>query len=686
MPETPVRFTASCLAGSDSAIDKAARMHCSSPAVPNLPPEQEAIRAKCFHPTGTFVEFTADEIEQSIPDRFEKIVRLYPDRLAIKSEDQSLTYSDLNRAANRIAAEILVREDDRKQPIALLFEPGTSAICAILGVLNAGRMYVPLDPSFPRERLKSILEDSEASLILTNSANSAFARSLRNSETQLLDLDTIEPSESSDDLHLSLSPELFACILYTSGSTGEPKGVVQNHRSILHRAMIYTNLLHVGFCDRLTLLHSYSVGSCIHHLFGALLTGASIFPFDPRLSGGSRLARWLIRERISIYHSTPAVFRQMATEKTGEETFVHLRAINVSGAPMSSSDMELHAAHFPSQSVVVHMMGSTETGWIRHFFMDKNSRMTRNVVPVGYPIDNKDITLLGDNGEHVGANEVGEIAVESRYLSSGYWGKTELTRSKFLPADDGSNKRIYLTGDLGLVLSDGCLLHVGRKDLRIKLRGHRIEIGELEAFLSAQSKIREAAVVKRLVEGTEEGLIAYIVPQENTDLTVTELRRLFRENFPPYMAPSRFVFLHALPLMPNGKTDRRALPEPGKARPDLNVPFVLPRTPVEKRLAQIWADILSLDTVGAHDNFLDAGGHSLAAARIVARAGKSFGVDLSIESLFAAPTVAQFAVVVVEQQATGIDAEALTALFAEVEGLRAADARRALNHEADGDE
>ena len=337
-------------------------------------------------------------IEQSIPDRFEQQVAKYPDRIAVQTEHRAFTYHELNQAANRVARAILAKAGPGQEPVGLLFENGAQAISAIFGVLKAGKFYVPLDPSFPHDRIAAILEDSGTNLLVTNSQNFHFASDLTRGRLHLLDVDTIDANVSDENLCLPVSPEDFACILYTSGSTGEPKGVMQNHCCLLHWAMIYTNDLHITPDDRLTLLHSWSVPSCIHHLLASLLNGAALLPFDPRLGGGEQLARWLIQEQVTIYHSVPMVFRQMAAALTGKEAFPFLRTINLSGAPMTRDDVELYKRHFPAACVLLHMIGTTETGWLRRYFIDKATHIASSTVPIGYAVQDVEVILLDEAG------------------------------------------------------------------------------------------------------------------------------------------------------------------------------------------------------------------------------------------------------------------------------------------------
>src|SRR5262245_17966426 len=264
----------------------------SSPANTNfpLPPEQQAIRAKCFHPSGTFVEFPIEEMEQSIADRFEKIVRLYPERLAVKMGDRALTYDELNRAANRIARAILSSRGLRQEPVIMLFEQGVEAIAATLGVLKAGKFYVPVNPSFPNARIAAIVDDAQSGLLITDNKNIAVARS---ATKNLLNIDEIDANVSSENLSLPLSPDDLAYIIYTSGTTGKPKGVFQKQRNVLQWTLVHSNAIHICAADRLALMHSHSTSGGTQRMYDALLNGAALFPFDFR-ADGVKLASWIL--------------------------------------------------------------------------------------------------------------------------------------------------------------------------------------------------------------------------------------------------------------------------------------------------------------------------------------------------------------------------------------------------------
>ncbi|HEX2740525.1 MAG TPA: amino acid adenylation domain-containing protein [Rubrobacter sp.] len=595
------------------------------------------------HPTNAFIRFEKEETEQSIPQRFEQQVRRYPDRLAVKTKGHQLTYAALNKVANRMARVLLARRGEGPESIALLLEHNASMIGAILGVLKAGKAYVPLDPSFPYARNAYILEDSQAGLIITNDKNRPLADSLGENRHSLIDIDEIGPALPDEDANLPISADNLANIIYTSGSTGQPKGVVQNHRNLLNVAMRYTNGLQISAEDRLTLLQSYSVAGSVSNMLGALLNGASLFPHNIKEEGLTSLADWLIEEEITVYHSVPTVFRQFANTLTGKEEFPWLRLVRLGGEPVYPEDVQLYKTYFPSGSIFVNSYGASEAASVLRYCVDKDTEISDAMVPVGYPLGDIEILLLDDDGKAVGFDEVGEIAIKSRHISPGYWHKPDLTRATFItdPQDEGG--RIYRTGDLGYRQPDGCLVVTGRNDFRVKIRGFRIEVAEIELALRGLTKVKEAAVVAHEDQRGEKQLAAYVVPQPDHMPTTSELRDFLKDKLPDYMVPSAFVVLDALPLTPNGKLDRLALPAPSLVRPELDTSFVAPRNALEEQLVEIWVEVLGVTRVGVHDDFFELGGHSLRATQLVSRVREVFQAELPLISLFEEPTIAGLA-------------------------------------------
>jgi amino acid adenylation domain-containing protein len=634
--------------------------------------------ATSVHPTNAFVRFEKGDIEQSIPDRFEQEVAAHPDRLAVRSRNHELTYGALNEAANRVAHAILAQRGPTEEPIALLLEPDAPMLSAMVGALKAGKIYVPLDRSHPTARRQHILKDSQATLIITDHRNRTSAREMALGRFPLIDVDDLDARYVSENPRLSLSPDTRAWILYTSGSTGQPKGVVQTHRNVLHFIRTYTNSLHICADDRLSLVYSFCTNAAAHEVYTALLNGASLFPLNIKEEGVARLPDWLVQHEITIFSAVPTVFRHLRKSMTGNAVFPHLRLIKLLGEMVYKQDVEFYKEYFSQDCILVNRLGSTETGTIRWYFIDKNTHITGSSVPVGYAIEDNEILLIGETSEEGGASRVGEIAVKSRYLSPGYWRRPDLTQAAFLPDPHGGDERIYRTGDLGRMLPDGCLVHLGRKDFQVKIKGHRIEAGEVEMALAALPAVKEAAVVAAKDRSGDQRLVAYVVPEGETAPTVTALRRALAVMLPEYMIPSVFVTLDSLPKAPNGKVSVGALPASGRARPELDNPLMPPRTPVEGIVCAIWAAVLELDEVGIHDDFLALGGHSLAASQVVARVAEAFHVDLPLSTLFDTPTVDGVAAAIAVSLARSQEREVRERLLTEIEELLDAEAEQLL--------
>ncbi|MGH7835487.1 MAG: non-ribosomal peptide synthetase, partial [Candidatus Binatia bacterium] len=446
--------------------------------------------------------------------------------------------------------------------------------------------------------------------------------------------------------------------------------------------MQYTNAYRLCRYDRLTLL-SFGTSNAVKITFYALLNGLALLPFDARKEGAARLAGWLEQERVSVCWISSPLFRNVAETLTGEERFPELRLIRLASDTVHKSDVDFYKKYFPATCILAVGLSSSETGFSRSCLLDHDAEIHGEEVPVGYSVEGKDVLLLDDSGKEIGFNEVGEIAIKSRYLSPGYWRRPDLTKAKFREDPQGGENRLYLTGDLGLMLPDGCLIHKGRKDFRIKIRGYGVEIAEIEKALLAHPGVKNAIVVSRPNESGEAQLVAYFTSREQaarqSEPNISELRSLLKQKLPDYMIPPVFVHLPALPLTPNGKVDRSGLPRPGNSRPELDNMFAAPRTPVETQLARIWAEVLSLDRVGIHDNFFDLGGHSLAATRVVSRVIRTFQLELPVQALFGAPTVAEMAKVITEHKTLG--EKELARILADLESFSEEQAREAVERE-----
>jgi amino acid adenylation domain-containing protein len=616
-------------------------MSALDPAVP-LPAEAQALRNRCFHPGGSFVPFSHEAIEQSVGARFEAMVRRHPGRVAVRTPARSLTYDALNRAVNRIARAILAVGVPASAPVAVIVEHGVDAVVAMLAVLKAGRIYVPIDPAAASAHGAHVLEDTEAALVLTHGREWSRAAALAGARA-LLDIDEIGPDAEDADPELTVPPSALAYVLYTSGSAGPAKGVVQEHKSLLHQVKRETNSLHVCVDDRLILLRSTAAIGGVRVALGALLNGASVHPL--RLAPGAHheLVDTLARDGITIYDSTPTTFRHFAAGLAGE-SFPDLRLIRLSSEPASSRDVDLYRRHFHPPCILVNSLGLTEVGGsARHYFVDAETRVPEGTLPVGHAVEGVDVLLVDAEGREIATGSVGEIAVRSRYLPPGYWRRPDLTSARYRPDPGGGDARVYRTGDVGRMLPDGCLLHLGRRDARVKVRGSFVDLAEVERRLLTLDVVKEAVVVAREAAPDEQRLVAYLVSDRTPAPTASALRRALAGALPDHMIPAAFVTLPALPLTPTGKVDRGALLAPGRERPDLDTAFVPPSTPLEHAVAGIWADALALDRVGIHDDFFEIGGHSLLAMRVVEEVRRRGPAGIPLESLLQCSTVAAMA-------------------------------------------
>ncbi|HID98665.1 MAG TPA: amino acid adenylation domain-containing protein [Thiotrichaceae bacterium] len=595
------------------------------------------------HPSNAFTEFAKADIEQSIPERFEQQVRKYPDHIAVQTQHEALTYLALDARANQVAQTLL--KACQHGNIALLFEHDISMIVGLFGVLKAGLTYVPLAPDLPIQRLLYILQDSQARFLLTNNKNWELAQELKTDVLSVINIDEAHPEKirgcrKESVLPGAVLPDTLAYILYTSGSTGQPKGVMQNHRNVLHFIRNYTNNLHINADDKLTLFSAYSFDAAVMDIFGALLNGATLYPINIKEDSLANPVKAFIKEQgISIYHSTPTVYRHFISTLIGNEPFPKLRLIVLGGEEASQSDVDLYQQHFSETCILINGLGPTESTVSLQYFINKQTSNPQPTVPVGYPVEETEVLLLNEAGEET--ELYGEIALKSAYVALGYWQKPEITQAAFLPH---GKRRLYRTGDMGRLRTDGSLEFMGRKDAQIKLRGYRIELGEIEAILRQHPAVQESTVILLEEKPGIKQLVAYVVPasHEGYDNILStgnlgSIRDFLKEKLPDYMIPAAFVILDAIPLLPNGKVNSHLLPVPEITEAN----HTAPRTALEHQLCNIWKNVLNIPSVGIQDNFFDMGGHSLLAITLLSKIEKQFSKRLPLITLFQLPTIAE---------------------------------------------
>ena len=634
-------------------------------------------------PVYPYTPFNDEEIEQSIPERFEQKVRESRNQLAIRSSERSFTYDDLNRTANRLARKILSLRGDRVEAVALLFDHGASILAAMLAVLKTGKFYLVLDPTYPPDRLAYMLADSGAGLVITDAKNSSFVAKLTKDGKEAVNLEDLDDSLSSDNLDFHPAADALAMLVYTSGSTANPKGAMHTHKTVLVEVRNLTNAWCISPKDRWLLYTSMSFANSIRTIYGALLNGGSVYPYDLKENGFSALPDWLLSNGITILRTLPTTFRNFMTTLPSELTFPDVRILSIGGEPMLQDDVALFNRHFAPHCVIAHGMGPTECFMVCLIYIPHGTHINDSKLAIGWPLPDKEVLLLDESGREVPVGEIGEICVRSRYISLGYWRDPDRTQAAFLRDPLDSTVRIYRTGDLGFRAENGCLTHVGRLDFQVKIRGFRIDVSEIEVALRAIDGIKDAVVVGREDSLGEKRLVAYFVASTAPAITSSQMRKNLASVIPDYMIPSAFVSLDAIPQTPNGKTDRLRLPLPSHARPKLDTPFAAPASIMERELSRIWSEVLVLDSVGVHDNFLDLGGNSLLAIKVATRVLKELKVEIPLKMMFNAATIAQLATEITEKDSGKISDGELIAVLDRIESLSDEEVQRWLvQHDA----
>jgi amino acid adenylation domain-containing protein len=598
---------------------------------------------------------------------FEAQVERSPDAVAVRFEEASLTYRELDLYAGRLAGWLRANGVGPEVVVGVLLDRSLEMVVALYAVLKAGGAYLPLDPSYPRERLSFFVEDAAPRMVLTTSG----LADLLPEGTRAVRLDTEAEALSAgsgERPEVLTRPDGLAYVIYTSGSTGRPKGAMNAHRGIVNRILWMQEAYGLGPGDRVLQKTPASFDVSVWEFFWPLAFGARLVLARP---GGHRDPAYLVdvieQEGITTLHFVPSMLRAFL-DAEGLGRCASVRRVIASGEELPADLAarlfdrlgwaELHNLYGPTEAAV------DVTAW------PCRRDTVHASVPIGRPIANLQIHLVDLGGQSVPAGVPGELLIGGIGVGRGYLARPGLTAERFVP-DPWSLEpgvRLYRTGDLARYREDGAIDFLGRIDHQVKIRGFRVELGEVEAALAALPEVGAAVVLAREYGPGDRRLVAYLVTADGAELSPEALREALRGILPEALIPAAFVSLPALPLSPNGKVDRRALsgiaPD-GSAVPGR--PYTPPGSPVEETLAEIWAGLLKAERIGIHDNFFDLGGHSLLAHQLTVRVRESFGIDLPLRSLFEAPTIARFAEVVLSRQVELQDEAELERLLAELE-------------------
>jgi amino acid adenylation domain-containing protein len=605
-------------------------------------------------------------LQKTLHELIEEQVERTASSVALSFKGAELSYRELDGRANQLAHYLRSLGVGPEFVVGICMERSVEMVVGLLGILKAGGAYLPLDPSYPGERLNFMLTDAGVSLLLTQGeAATGLAgewKTVRVDE----EWDVIA-RESRTKIESGVSAENLAYVIYTSGSTGRPKGSLLQHRGICNRLQWMQDTYELSDADAVLQKTSFSFDVSVWEFFWPLMTGARLVLAQPE---GQRDSEYLVKviqqERITVMHFVPSMLQawlghissrggppwppaaeflmsegqpRRAAPTNDDEACESLRLVVCSGEALSAELQRRFVERLPWVELE-NLYGPTEasvdvTRW-------RCGKEATAVVPIGHPVWNTQMYVLGRELELLPVGVVGELYIGGVQLARGYAGRPELTAERFIPHPHSTEagSRLYRTGDLGRYLADGAIEYIGRTDDQVKIRGFRIELAEIEAALLAETEISECVVVAREDEAGQKRLVAYVVAEEFDERRV---REQLRTKLPEYMVPSAFLVLSALPLNANGKIDRRALPQPDGSHLPSAEQYVAPRTAVEIKLVQLWSEVLRLDRISVNSNFFDLGGHSLLATKLVSRIREVFNVDLPLRLLFERPTVAQLA-------------------------------------------
>jgi amino acid adenylation domain-containing protein len=575
-----------------------------------------------------------------IHECFEEQARRSPDAEALRYEGRSLSYAELNRRANQLAHRLRRLGAGPDVLVGVSLDRSPALVISLLAVLKAGAAYVPLDPGYPRARLRHMLADAAVPVLLTQRRVLA---GLPPSQATVLCADELPESlagEPGGNPGVPVDGENLAYVIYTSGSTGKPKGAMNVHAAIRSRLLWMQDAYQLDATDRVLQKTPFSFDVSVWEFFWPLMTGATLVLARP---GGHQdsgyLAGLIAAEKITTVHFVPSMLQAFLREPD-VSACTTLRRVICSGEALprdlqerffARSGAELHNLYGPTEAAV------DVTAWACRRGHDPRP------VPIGYPVANTQMYVLDRHLEPVPDGVPGELYIGGRNLARGYLGRPGLTAGRFVPDPYGGHPgaRLYQTGDLARRRGDGAIDYLGRLDHQVKLRGFRVELGEIEAALAEHPQVREAIVVTREHAPGDVRLVAYLTGDEPPG--PAELAGYLKERLPEYMVPAVFVMLPAFPVTPNGKADRAALPEPDLGRPELANAFVAPRGDLERSVAALWRELLGVGQVGVHDNFFDLGGHSLLMSELKARLATSMHREVSMVELFQNPTVSSLA-------------------------------------------
>lgn len=598
-------------------------------------------------PKNDFIPFAKEDIQKNVVEKFKEIVKQHGEKIAIRINDKSCSYKELDRISDLLCQKIKEMNNIKQRGVALISSYSIEMIISIIAILKSGKYYVPFDMNLPLNRMQFIINEAECDIIICSKGNEHIVDALSNDvekdfkrilfeEIQLLEGDVRE------DNSLEISYNDIAYILYTSGTTGNPKGVAQKHEYIMQLIDIYTKQAHICCEDNLSQLASYSFSASVIDIFGALLNGATLCPYEVKEFGVVAFPNFVNNNSISVLHMIPSLFRAIAEYNENKEFLKKIRLLYFGGEAAKNREYEYYKSFCSNECLLLNSYGSTEYNIVAQYFVDKESKITSQTIPVGFPNPLIELLLLNDEGKEVLPNQIGEFVVKTKFLPNGYWKNEKESQKKFKFLENDT--KMYFTGDKGRKLENGCYIYLGREDFQVKIRGYRVEILEIENQLMNYNGIKQSVVVANENNFNTELCVYYVADE---DIDKNDINNYLKKLLPEYMIPTYYKRISQIPKTRTGKIDRKKLIEqsgPSKKS------YVAPVNEIQKKLCEIWEQVFNSKPIGINDDFFELGGHSLTMISMVSKIYSELNIQLELRDLYDHPTIAQLSEICGVQQ------------------------------------
>ena len=601
----------------------------------NIIPEKERSLLESFN--DSLVKFSKGK---NLAEMFHEQANKTPDNTALVFENKKITYRELDESSDILAGYLISKGVKAEDLIPICIERSIEMITGILGILKAGAAYVPVNPLYPEDRIKYLMEDTDAKIILSSDGSSDKIPESDKYEILKIDESIPEISKKSKEklkTEINIKPENLAYVIYTSGSTGKPKGVLIEHRTVVNLVNTQSSYFGINSGDRILQFSNFSFDASVEQIFTALLNGASLILFPEGLQmQPEQFENYLNENKVTHLHATPSFL-----ENLNPDNFKTLKRV-IAGGDICKKEL---AEKWKGKAEFYNEYGPTETTVTSIEYRDEGKNKNNISLPVGKPLANIKVHIVNTENEICPVGIAGEICISGECLARGYLNRPEVTEEKFVKNPFSSEtdsytdySRMYRTGDLGRWLTDGNIEYLGRTDEQVKIRGYRIEPGEIESVINEYEFVKNSVVVAIPDSSGNKRLVAYIVANGNFERE--EIQDHLRKKLPDYMIPSLFIEMKELPVTSNGKVDRKALPEPDAAE-NISTEYAAPESEFEIKLAGLWKEILKTDKAGINDNFFELGGHSLNAIQLVTGIHKTLNIKTDIGTIFSNPTISK---------------------------------------------